>query len=223
MVIVRLRLSSLVIVSMVLSTLLAVVPMGSAHAHPHAWIDVSVQILFNGAGKATGLRERWVFDEYYTAYAVGGLGKNSDTKAVQSKIDAILHDNMKNLEEYAYFTEVEHKGKGVDFAPITEMSSTLLGGRLEMTFVVPFKADLDLSDSPLTYSIFDPTYYIEMLHADSPEAIRLQASPAGCTYRLIKPNPTFEAVGLAAALDRTQTASDGLGAIFAERVDVQCP
>ena len=221
--IVKPRPSFVVLLCALLGIVLAALPMRSANAHPHAWIDITVQVLFDGTSQATGLRERWVFDEYYTAYALGGLGKDADATAVQAKIDAILQDNMKGLEAYAYFTTVEQEGRAVEFAPVTEMSSTQLDGRLEMTFVVRFRAALDIAGSPLTYSIFDPTYYIEMLHAESDGAVRLEAAPAGCSHRLIKPTPTFEAVSLAAALDRTQTAADGLGAVFAERVEVQCP
>ena len=61
-----------------------------------------------------------------------------------------------------------------------------------------------------------------MLHAEVDDPIRLESAPAGCTFRLIDPIPSMEALSLAAALDRTQRASDSLGAQFAERVEIQC-
>lgn len=205
-----------------LGILSAAVPVKRADAHPHAWIDVTVQVLFNDAGEVTGLRETWLFDEYYTAFAMEGLGR-SGARPSQSDIDALLRENMNRLADYSYFTRVESDGATVAFASVTPMSSTLRGARLEMSFVLPFKEPVDMAGANFEYAIYDPTYYIEMLHAESSDAIRLAGAPTDCEHRLIEPTPTMEAVMLAQALDRTETASDGLGATFAERVKVRCP
>jgi ABC-type uncharacterized transport system substrate-binding protein len=202
--------------------LLAALPGRPASAHPHAWIDVAVEVLFDASGKIAGLRENWLFDEFYTAFAMEGLGKDGKAPS-QQDIDTILAQNMRNLKDYRYFTKVEHDGREVAFTPPTEMSSRLNGARLEMSFVVPFDLPLTLGGKPVTYAVFDPTYYIEMLHAEAKEAIRLKAAPAGCSFRLIKASPSLDTVAFAAALDRTQSAGDGLGALFAERVEVRCP
>ena len=74
----------------------------------------------------------------------------------------------------------------------------------------------------ITYSIYDPTYYIDLLHARDPGAIRLADAPAACRQRLVAPNPSFEAVSLAAAADRTQSLGEGIGALFAESVVIAC-
>lgn len=204
--------------------LMAAIAVRPAQAHPHAWIDVTVEVLFDGDGRAIGLRETWLFDEYYTVFALEGLGTDAAGKPSQAAIDDILRQNMENLKEYAYFTKVEFDGADVAFGPVTAMSSTLRGARLDMRFVVPFAAPLDLGKSPMTYAIYDPTYYIEMLHAETADAVRLVGAPPACTYRLVDPVPSLEAVALAAALDSTQRqAGDGLGAVFAERVTVRCP
>lgn len=181
-----------------------------------------MRVLFNPAGQATGLRETWLFDEYYTAFAMEGLGKTG-AKPSQADIDALLHENMKNLADYTYFTKARKNGADIAFRPVTEMSSTMRRQRLEMTFVVVFQSPVDLHGASLEYAIYDPTYYIEMLHADTAGAIRLDGAPAACTHRLIAPAPSIETIMLAQALDRTQTAGDGLGALFAERVEVRCP
>ena len=193
-----------------------------AHAHPHVWIDVSVEVVFD-QGKVTGLRETWLFDDYYTAYATEDMDEDGDGKPDAHRLRALLEENMSNLAEYNYFTQVTSGSGDVAFGKITEMSSQMNGARLEMTFLLPLAAPLDVHKPGMVYGIFDPTYYIEMLHAEKPDAIRLTAAPAGCSKQLEKPKPTMEATMLAASLDRLQTASNGLGALFAERVTIQCP
>ena len=51
-----------------------------ADAHPHAWIDVRVTVLFDGDGAITGLRQSWLFDEFYTAFATEGLDGDGDAR-----------------------------------------------------------------------------------------------------------------------------------------------
>ena len=195
---------------------------GPAKAHPHNWIDVSVEVVFE-QGKAVGLRQTWLFDDYYTAYATEGMDEDGDGQPDARKLRALLETNMHNLAEYRYFTQVSRGGNDVAFADVNEMSSRMAGRRLEMSFLLPLAAPLDVDGPGMVYGIFDPTYYIEMLHAEKRDAIRLIGAKAGCSAKLDEPQPTAEATTLAASLDRLQSAGDTLGATFAERVTIRCP
>ena len=192
-----------------------------ASAHPHAWIDVSVQVLFDLAGNVTGLREYWLLDEFYTAFALESYS-TAGAPPDQGDIEKLMHQNMKNLSEHTYFTKVFYEKKEIKLGQVTEMSSTLRGSRLAMEFTVSFAEAINLDGKILSYQIYDPTYYIEVLHAQTDDAINLIEAPVGCHYRLIALKPTLEAIARAASLDRTQSGGDGLGAFFSERVEVTC-
>lgn len=191
-------------------------------SHPHAWIDLWIDVLFDEAGDVTGLRQTWLFGDFYSAWAVEGLDRDGDGVPDPDKLAELLRENMKNLAEIGYFTTVKIGEDPVNFAKVSEMSSRMRGNRLEMTFVVPFAKAVPATDKPLVYAVYDPTYYIEVLHAEAKDTIRLRGAPDGCRYRREEANPNPETVALAAALDRTQTAGDGLGVLFAEKVTVQC-
>ncbi|MDF1585781.1 DUF1007 family protein [Marinimicrococcus flavescens] len=201
---------------------LCVVAAPPARAHPHGWIDVTVSVLFDRSGKACGLRQHWLFDEFYSTFATEGLAPSGEEQALQDGIDALMRENMTNLAEFGYFTRVVRAGADVTFGPVAEMAASMHGQRLGMSFVLPFSAPLDLAAAPLTYAIFDPTYYIEMLHAETKGAISLEDAPPGCTFAMETPNPDADWVALASSLDRNQSAGDGLGAVFAEKVTVAC-
>lgn len=203
-----------------LLALLGILP-GTAGAHPHAWIDLTVEVLFED-GKVGGLRETWSFDEYYSAFAMEGLGRPNQKRPSQQDLDAILHENMSNLRKHLYFTRVERREGKVSLSTATEMETHLDGKRLVMSFVVPFTMPVPVTAEGFDYRIFDPTYYVEMRHARKTDAVRLIGAPGGCSHRLEPPAPDEDTVNLAAALDRMQTAGDGLGALFAERVTVRC-
>lgn len=190
-------------------------------AHPHAWIDAKVEVIFNAAGEATALHETWLFDEFYTAFVAEGLDEDRDGKPDEAKLNELLDSNMSSLEEYRYFTLVRSGDVEVANAKVSTMSSRMRGDRLEMSFVLPFVAPVSMA-TPLRYAVFDPTYYIEMLHADAKDAIRLVGAPPGCRTRMARPNPSPEAIALAFSLDRTEMAADTLGAQFAEWITVAC-
>lgn len=203
-----------------------------AQAHPHAWIDLRVAVLFDSTGALVGLRETWLFDEYYTAFATEGMEAGPDALPSREQLDILLRQNIKNLSEYDYFTRVWH-GEAADkqpvpFLPVVEMDSRLTAARrLEMTFVLRFAEPVSAWTRPVVYAIYDPTYYVEMLHAEKGTPIRLEAAPAGCAYQLHRPNPNPEMVALAAALDTTQSPEEEgygseFGSMFAQRVSVQC-
>ncbi|MBK9130892.1 MAG: DUF1007 family protein [Gammaproteobacteria bacterium] len=199
--------------------LLAALPAG---AHPHAWIDVEVEVRFDTAGRVTSLHMVWLFDDIYSAYVTQGLSFTGKVALDPERTARILAVMMKNLARFHYMTTIEGGSRPMEFAAPVEASIVLRGRRLELEFTLPLAEPVPVRQGPVTYSVYDPSYYIEMLHAEKADAVRLQGAPAGCRPELVSPHPDPERVREAAALDRTQSGSEGLGAFFAERVEIVC-
>jgi len=193
-----------------------------AEAHPHAWIDVRVTVLFDGDGAVTGLRQSWLFDEFYTAFATEGLDGDGDGIPDPALIDALSVENITNLADYSYFTSLWVDGTKQAFGTATEVTGSLVGDRYEMSFTAPLAAPLDPRAGAMTYAVYDPTYYVELLHAEADDAVVLDGAPTGCSFSLQPPNPDPDMVAYAASLGPTQSGGDGLGILFAERVSLQC-
>jgi ABC-type uncharacterized transport system substrate-binding protein len=193
-----------------------------AAAHPHAWIDVKVKVLFDDKGRLYALEETWIFDPLYTAFSLDGVKRNGNGSPDQKAVDALMLENMKNIKEYDYLTEVLIDGAKAKFSGTRDVKGTEKDKRLQLIFTLLLETPAGAAKSPVEYAIFDPTFYIEMLHAEGGGAIELSGADAACRHRLTPPNPTPDAVGLAASLDRTQSAGDGIGKLFAERVTIRC-
>jgi ABC-type uncharacterized transport system substrate-binding protein len=201
---------------------------GPAQAHPHAWIDVSTELRFDESGAVTAIRETWLFDEYYTVFAVQGLDADGDGKPDPDKLAELLEINLTNLAEYDYFTRVWAGGERLEVEPAVEGTNAMRDGRLEMSFLLPLRTPAAADGGKLVYKIFDPTYYIEMLHRDTEQAVELRDAPEGCTASVERGDPPLEAIGLATSLDssvqgETSYGDKSLGALFAETVTVSCP
>lgn len=193
-----------------------------AHAHPHAWIDLSVAIRFDTDGRVTGLHQTWLLDPLYTAYAIQGRDGDGDGQPDPERLRELLDLNLSNLADYDWFSRVWRDGEPVGLKPPREAETRMVGDRLEMAFFLPLAEPASPSEAALTYAVFDPTYYIEVLHAETDALVSLDGAPAGCATDIAAPNPTADAVSLAASLDRTQSAGDGLGILFAEKVALRC-
>ncbi len=208
--------------AVVAAALIGLVWTASAQAHPHVLVDIKVEAVFNDSGEVIGLRELWIFDEIYTAFAVSGLDTDGDGTPDEDMMADLLNANMTNLKDYDYFTSVLLDEQPVTLATAGDASAWLLNDRLRMRFFLPFAEPVDIADKDFRYAVYDPTYFVELLHSGAPDAIVLSEAPASCSYALEEPNPTPETVSLAASIDLTQSASDGLGVLFAEWVTVAC-
>lgn len=188
-------------------------------AHPHAWIDLRSTVVLNEAGQVIALEQEWLFDDFYTAVASEASGSDKDKGTDWT---ALAKTNLESLKAYDYFTQVLSDGKRVALSTVTEYESEVRGGRLWMRFVVPLAEPVDPADKAFSYSVFDPTYYIEILHLKG-DVIAFQGpQPKGCAGQIVAPTPTTEMVLLAQALDKNAKSDDTLGQMFAERVDVSC-
>lgn len=190
-----------------------------AAAHPHSWIDLKVAVIFDDAGKIKGLQEDWLFDEVYTSYIVDSFAKGKPLNP--ERLAAIAQKIMGNLKSYDNFTKASVAGKPLGIGAIAAPGAAMRGHRFALTFTANFAEPAP--PHAFAYEIYDPTYYIEMLHAEGKEPIRLVGAPTGCKPHVAKPNPSMEAIVRASSLDQTQTTDTGLGELFAEKVTISCP
>ncbi len=195
---------------------------GPLQAHPHAWIDLKTKLTFNDQGRLTGLRLHWVFDDFYSLYTIEALDPDKDGKISKKKIMDLAKTNLNNLVEYDYFTEIKINGEVMEFGKVNESDSTFADNRLSMTFTLPLAKPVDPIGKKVSYVVFDPTYYIEVVH-ERENAISLSdKAPKNCHTVLREPTPTVEMTMLAASLDKTENAGNTLGRVFAQTVSLTC-
>jgi ABC-type uncharacterized transport system substrate-binding protein len=191
-----------------------------AAAHPHAWIDMHSEVVLDDQGDMAGLRLYWVFDEWYTAAIASEFAVSETTS--KEFLTALAKQNLANLAEYEYFTKVLVDGENAPIGKVTTFDTGLMSERLWLRFEVPLDETVDARTRKVSYKVYDPTYYIEILHVeDNPVTFDGQGADQ-CSAKVIDADPTFEAVALASALDVTQTGGDNLGELFAQTVQVTC-
>ena len=191
-------------------------------AHPHAWIDLTSTVIFDESGWVTGLRLVWVFDDFYTLFVLEGFDIDGDGKVEPERLRELAATNLRNLSEYSYFTFVQSDDQPVAVGTVTDFDTLMRKGRLVLSFTVPLAEALDPAAASVSYAVYDPTYYIEVLHVGSASIVMEGQAAERCSFALIEPSPSLEAIAGAAALDRNQPVSQGLGAFFAQRIELTC-
>lgn len=158
----------------------------AAQAHPHMWIDASADFEFDDAGRLAAVRQTWLFDEMFTAYALLGLPKEADGSYTQATLAPLAQEWMEALAvpQTHFFSGVRRGGGDAPRLPFGQWRDARMAwhgdsGRISMTFDLPLKQPAAVSGQPLRLDVFDPTYYVAY-DFSAPGAVTLKNAPAGC-------------------------------------------
>lgn len=205
---------------LILSALLLFMPIRAAFAHPHSWIDVQSAILFDKAGIIIGLRETWLFDEFYTEFAIKDFAVLKNGKIDKQKLLELGEKNLQSLRDYSYFTYVDADKNRQKFSGHRGVESDLKDKRISLSFTILLETPIDPQKQQVSYSIYDPSYYIEMKHLDK-NGIIIEGNTS-CRFSLEKPIPDMVMIAMASSLDKNAVAPNDLGSLFAETITLHC-
>lgn len=192
----------------------------SAQAHPHAWIDLRSKVLLDETGKVHALQLDWIFDDYYTVAIADEVDVSNQVS--DEFWNEIAGKNLANLAAHNYFTVIKADGAPLELGDVSNYEGGLRDGRMWMRFEVPLKEPVDPTSKALSFAIYDPTYYIEIVHLEGDVVTFEGKGGDRCFGDIVQPNPTLDQVSLAASLDQDESGGDGLGELFAETVTMRC-
>ncbi|WP_404414303.1 DUF1007 family protein [Vreelandella aquamarina] len=211
-----------------LSLLVSVLLVSSvAQGHPHGWIDLSVKVISDKQGRVTALEQRWRMDPFYSLVVMEELGQ-VEGASMEQGLAELGREIRDNLAPMGYFTEIQRDGNAVDTGDVSEYTTRIGDGRLVFMFRLPLAEPQPLEGSQLSYQVFDPTYYLEVVHeADTQQrindnALTLQQPMPACAVSVTPADPDPEMVMRAAMLDVDEQGEPGLGRYFAETGLMDC-
>ncbi len=193
----------------------------SANAHPHVWVTMKSQIVYDASGAATGIRHAWAFDDMFSAFATQGLESKQKGVFTREELAPLAEVNVTSLKEFDYFTSAKSNGKKAELGDAADYWLDYTDAVLTLHFTLPFKQPLKAS--ALDLEIYDPTYFVDFAFAEKDPA-SLASAPANCKLSLGKPQ------GLTAELARRlaeippdgQIPANSYGAAFANKISVNC-
>lgn len=205
--------------SLLAVALLTVVP--RAWSHPHSFISMQTTLVQQD-GKLTGLKMHWVMDEITSADLLYDAGKAKADSVVWKKLAAEV---MANVMGQHYFTEFWHEGNRVKFGNLPpEYRLMREGNKAVLEFILPLGEPQPLAGQRYTFSVFDPTWFVDMTFA-SEKSLHLPAGLAQqCRFTLKTPKPDASLQAYALSLDKADAppADMDLGRQFAQTVTLLC-
>jgi ABC-type uncharacterized transport system substrate-binding protein len=206
-----------------LLTLLALVFVLPAHAHPHVWVTMTSEVVYAPDGAATGIRHAWAFDDMFSAFATQGLDSKEKGKFSREELAPLAKVNIESLKEYDYFTYAMADGKKAEMTdPLPDYWLDYQDQVLTLHFTVPFKTPVKAK--LLKVDIYDPTIFVDFAF-DKKTPVHLAGAPSGCKLDVASPREMTFAEGKALSqipADETNTTM-AFGAQFANKILVNCP
>ncbi|WP_018862458.1 MULTISPECIES: DUF1007 family protein [unclassified Thioalkalivibrio] len=201
---------------------LALLIPGLALAHPHAWIDLRVGLVFDDNGQLERMQQAWLIDPTYSHMLLEEMTRDLEGDiGIDEALDRVAERMLENLAAYDYFTELRHDDAELSVPRAENARLSLEDRRLYLRFDLPL-AEHELDDANgFTYRVFDPTYWIEVLH-DADDVVHIE-NRQGCEVRIEEARPDPQLMRYAATLERQDRSPvDNLGRYFAETATLQC-
>lgn len=212
------------------AAMLAILPLDSAVAHPHIFIDTGLQLIFDDQDKLAAVRIVWVYDEYFSLVILedNGLDPDGDGVLTDAELKVIQGFDMDWDPGYPGDLYATLNDQPLALSRPLEFTTTLENGRLISTHLRAFETRIAVGDEPVRVQAYDPEYYTAYTMAFEP----LVEGRAGCTAQIFVPDPTeaseeFEAA--LAELNAEQSLDDldvssfsAMGAAYAEEVQLTC-
>ena len=192
----------------------------SALGHPHMWVDLESRVVLNIDDGSVAIQQVWLFDDFFSTSVIedASLDPGGTNAGIQKEIERIT----KALKPYNYYTEIEMGGKNLSSTLVGDVTWEVIENRIKMRFAVAPNESSVSEVQGWSYAIFDPTYYIEMLHAEG-ASITIDGDFAQkCSSWIEQPNPSADAVALSQSTILDNNADDTVGRFFAETVHVSC-
>src|SRR4051794_30627939 len=192
-----------------------------ALAHPHVWVTLKSEIVYNAAGAVTGIRHAWTFDELYSTFATQGLESKKQGVHTREELASIAQENIESIKDSDYFTQGTIDGKKAIFDDPAEYWFEYNESLLTLHFTLPLKSPAKVQT--LELAVYDPLYYIDFTFAKK-DPVALADAPDSCKLTVSKGHEIVAAPGqrLGDAYFNT-IESRGYGWQFANNIYVKCP
>ena len=196
-----------------------------AVAHPHVFVDATVEVLTE-AGAVTGVRLVWTYDDLFSLMLTEDLGLDTDGDLVLTDEEAAqLEANVVDWPpDYSGDLVISSGETDLSLASPEDHGASLSEGKVIETHRRPLVSPAPATAAPVTVKVFDPFYYVAYTVTD----VTVTGDPS-CQATLVKVDPVAaqaEVDATWAGLDWASAAPDvelpPIGEAFTDRVEVRC-
>lgn len=134
---------------------------GALAAHPHLWIDTTVDLQMDSRG-LSGVAVTWLFDEFNSADMIFSFDENLDGEISTAEQERVRMEAFAHLAEIDYFLVVFRGQDPVELGEADSFNASILDGRLQYEFSVPVRVAWNDVEN-LVIASFDQSYFIDFI------------------------------------------------------------
>lgn len=163
-----------------------------AQAHPHIWIDGTVELAFDRQGQAAYVRQSWLFDELFSTYALQGMPRDKAGQVPVQELEKITGEWMKALgePESHFFTRMTLGGKPLTYGAPQNAQTTWdpKTSQLVLSFTLPIEQPVKIDSKGFEVDIQDPSYFVAFNYKGLKSFKGIDAPP-DCKFNYMPPRP----------------------------------
>jgi ABC-type uncharacterized transport system substrate-binding protein len=142
-----------------------------AMAHPHAFVEAQVTVVFDEQGLA-GFQQRWVIDEVTTFAVLDLIGEDGDGRLSEAEQAAVKQESFDGMKEFGYFTAVVNQGRSFEVEWVTGFQAHLHEGvKLVYSFFVPCHVKAAARPKEVKVAVYDESFYTYVSYVEEGGAI----------------------------------------------------
>ena len=192
----------------------------TAEAHPHVWITAKSEVVYAPDGSITGVRHAWTFDDMFSTYALQGVVTKTKDVYSREELAPLAQTNVESLKEFGFFTFARADGKKSTFVEPVDYFLEYKDSALTLHFLLPLKAPV--TPKQLALEVFDPSYFIDFKFDDK-DPIKLVGAPAACQMQFLRPNDATANAQRLSEQNFLNGDNSNYGAMYANKITVNCP
>lgn len=135
-------------------------PYQAANAHPHVFVETSIEIVRNNEGAFSELRHVWRFDELFSAMMTLDFDANANGKLDPEELKEITDTVIKSIADYDYYTAMRAGEEVIEFYAPEELNAYMEGGQMIMLLSLEPSKPYGFDKGPLKISASDTSYYV---------------------------------------------------------------
>jgi ABC-type uncharacterized transport system substrate-binding protein len=193
--------------------------LSAALAHPHVYVTMKSEIVYDAEGRMTGIRHHWTFDDMFSSYATQGLESKVKDEFTREELQPLAEVNITSMKEYDFFTEGKMNGKKVEFETPKDYFLELKDQLLTLHFTLPLKEPVQTKSIDL--EIYDPLYFVAF-EFDEKNPITLKDAPPSCKLNTVKLGDGTQSKSLSESIFARPDPNNPFGAQFANKIAIKC-
>lgn len=193
-------------------------------AHPHNWIALNSRFVLDDQAQLISIEQRWEFDVFYSMMTLADVLNEYGSE--EAGLPVFASRMIENLASYNYFSVLRLDSQVIQlsspqrYALVSRQRDQQQVLELQMRF--DLEKPLSIEARTLVFSVYDPTYYIAMNHANEHNIVIEGGNASECVLELKFAEPSEDLLDFAQSLDQSQKDTDGLGENFAETALIRC-